>query len=144
MKRKTAIVFIVLANFIILAHAVVPHHHYHDDIYSHHDKGCCNSSILFSFGHNADDCSHDDSEREACKLQELLSKLVLNTKERENFVAALESDFQDYYIANLLLPNMDVMPQIYKVTYTPYGVALPQNGAVSSPSLRAPPSYQIG
>lgn len=140
MKRKTAIVFIILANFIILAHAVVPHHHHHEDIYFHHDKDCCNSFILFSLGHDADNCSHDDSEKETCKLQELLSKLVLNTKERENFVSALESDFQDYYIADLLLPTVGMIPQIYKVKYRPYYVALPQSRGISSPSLRAPPS----
>ena len=94
MKRTTAIIFLILANFIILAHAVVPHHHhYHDDIYyiHNHADDCCNSSIFFSLTHDSDDCSHDDSEKDFCKLQDLLSKLVLNTKERE--AADRKNDF---------------------------------------------------
>lgn len=139
MKRKAAILFIMFANFIILAHAVVPHHHHHEDIYSHHDTGCCNSSILFSLTHDDDDCSHDDSERETCKLQDLLSKLVLNTKERESFVAAVESDFQDYYIANLLLPDIDVVQEVSHTGYRQYNEHVPENHAVTCPLLRAPP-----
>ena len=139
MKRKAAILFIMLANFIILAHAVVPHHHHHEDIYSYHDTGCCNSSILFSLTHDDDDCSHDDSERETCKLQDLLSKLVLNTKERESFVAAVESDFQDYYIANLLLPDIDVVQEVSHTGYRQYNEHVPENHAATCPLLRAPP-----
>lgn len=139
MKRKAAILFIMLANFIILAHAVVPHHHHHEDIYSHHDTGCCNSSILFSLTHDDDDCSHDDSERETCKLQDLLSKLVLNTKERESFVAAVESDFQDYYIADLLLYDIDIVQVLAYTRYGQYNEHVPENHAVTCLSLRAPP-----
>ena len=138
MKRKMAILFIVLANFIILAHAVVPHHHHHEDIYFHHNtKDCCNSSVLFSFTHNDDDCSHNDSERETCKLQDLLSKLVLNTKEREAFITALEADFQDYYIAQLLMSDME--QEVEQHTYKPYIFYLPHSEVVALPLLRAPP-----
>lgn len=137
MKRKTAIVFIILANFIILAHAVVPHHHHHEDIYFHNDKDCCNSFILFSLGHDADDCSHDDSEKDFCKLQDLLSKLVLNTKEREAFITALEADFQDYYIAQLLMS--DIEQEVEQHTYKPYIFYLPHSEVVALPLLRAPP-----
>lgn len=138
MKRKMAILFIMLANFIILAHAVVPHHHHHEDIYFHHNAGgCCNSSVLFSFTHNDDDCSHNDSERETCKLQDLLSKLVLNTKEREAFITALEADFQDYYIAQLLMSDME--QEVEQHTYKPYIFYLPHSEVVALPLLRAPP-----
>ena len=140
MKRKMAILFIVLANFIILAHAVVPHHHHHEDIYFHHNAGgCCNSSVLFSFTHNDDDCSHNDSERETCKLQDLLSKLVLNTKERENFIAAVESDFQDYYIANLFLSDTDVLQEVTYTKYRQYNEHVPKSCVETCLSLRAPP-----
>ena len=140
MKRTAAIIFLILANFIILVHAVVPHHHhYHDDIYyiHNHADDCCNSSIFFSLTHDSDDCSHDDSEKDFCKLQDLLSKLVLNTKEREAFITALEADFQDYYIAQLLMSDME--QEVEQHTYKPYIFYLPHSEVVALPLLRAPP-----
>lgn len=139
MKRKAAIVFIVLANFIILAHAVIPHHHHYEDFYSCHDNDCCNSSIIFSFSHEDEDCSHGDSEREACKLQDLLSKLVLNTKERESFEAALESDFQDYYTADICFVDVVKALEVVHVRYRQYNGHVPEDRVISFPSLRAPP-----
>ena len=141
MKRTTAIIFLILANFIILVHAVVPHHHhYHQDIYSHHDSDCCSNSVLLSLAHGGDDCSHSDAEKDICKLQDLLSKLVLNTKERETFVAVSEYDYQNYYIASLLIPDVSTEPQICKVRYRTYSATLPQSRGVLSPDLRAPPA----
>lgn len=67
-KKKTALFFVLFANFILLAHAVIPHHH-------HEDEFCvfnvyCNSSdfsqsILDLDHHN--DHNHS-SDAECCDL----------------------------------------------------------------------------
>ena len=49
MKRNTAIVLVLLANIVLLAHAVIPHHH--------HDSALC-----FSTTHENTCCEHDHGD----------------------------------------------------------------------------------
>jgi len=59
-KRKTALAFILIANIILLAHAVIPHHHHHNN------EVCTESSTCQaeekSLGHS--DCEHNGSSKE--------------------------------------------------------------------------------
>lgn len=140
-KKTTAILFLILANIIILVHAVVPHHHHFgNEVFSHSSSDCCHEFSLLSLGCENDDCSTNDSENNTCRLQDLLSKLVLNTKERESVAHAVESDYQDYYIASWSLPNTALYLEAKAMMYNPYTFHLPSIQAFAEPSLRAPPS----
>jgi hypothetical protein len=141
-KKTTAILFLILANIIILVHAVVPHHHHFgNEVFSHSSADCCHHEFsLLSLGCENDDCSTNDSENNTCRLQDLLSKLVLNTKERESVAHAVESDYQDYYIASWSLPNTALYLEAKAMMYNPYTFHLPSIQAFAEPSLRAPPS----
>lgn len=67
MKRATALLFVVIANIIMLAHAVVPHHH-HNALIS---KACCHP--------------HEGESKENCVLQ---SSILLPSSfcKQENFL----------------------------------------------------------
>jgi len=68
-RRTTALGFMMLANIILLAHAVIPHHHHKDDI-------CIVNSLyqqekeLHNHFDAKDDCEHDgDSDYQICVLK---------------------------------------------------------------------------
>jgi len=82
-KRTTAIVFIILANILILAHAVVPHHHHNKQvclINSH----CINESFTDEHGANKDSHSHDGGNNsDDCVLKEPI--VVLSNQWKTDF-----------------------------------------------------------
>ena len=73
-RHIAAKMMMVMAGCIILLHCVVPHHD-HDD--------CCGGLVFENeltchHDHHNHDCDHPDG---CCKLQDLLSQLVISTKE---------------------------------------------------------------
>ena len=141
MKKTIAITFLLLANFIILVHAVVPHHHHYDENIFHHNSDCCETD-RFSLACEEESHNHnDDSQKDTCMLQDLLSKLVINTKEKESLAHVVESDIQNYYIADLFIVDSNIEQPMKETVseYKPYRLQLPSNEVLSSPSLRAPP-----
>lgn len=92
MCRTTAKIWITVACSIILLHAFVPHHH--------HD--CCGESGLVFENElvchcdcNHEDCHHHDGESRhpynTCRLQDLLSHLVLTHKDDESALLPTQS-----------------------------------------------------
>ena len=73
-RNFAAATMMAMACFIIVLHSVVPHHH--------HD--CCDGGLVFenelrcTHDHHNHDCDHHDG---CCKLQDLLSQLVISTKD---------------------------------------------------------------
>lgn len=154
MKNLVGKVMMCLACAIIMMHAVVPHHH--------HDAGC-GVGLVFEteIGCHCDDeqdvdgcathhrdacCHHDHGSKhpfDVCKLQELLSHLVLNTKDDKMLLAALlpvlSHDFQvDLFIpadSPLLLAQTEGCGWRCTVGEVP----LPNCPAASAVSRRGPP-----
>jgi hypothetical protein len=56
MKKTIGFLFLLLANFALLAHTVIPHHHHHEDI----DSIC----YLFSADDAHNNCHHDIGEHD--------------------------------------------------------------------------------
>ena len=79
-RNFAAATMMAMACFIIVLHSVVPHHH--------HD--CCDGGLVFenelrcTHDHHNHDCDHHDG---CCKLQDLLSQLVISTKDDKFFLA---------------------------------------------------------
>lgn len=101
---------ISLACVIILIHAVVPHHHHDFDnsvcfvLHSvhHHDSHVGGSD---SCDLNDGCCDDEKSPFELCKLQELLSCLVLSNREDDDFSLDHFSDFNLIVLCSLF--NLD-------------------------------------
>ena len=92
MKHLTAKIMITLACTIILVHAIVPHHH-HDCA---DERGFVFETEInchCSHQHHSHDCNnncndhHSDHPFDICRLADMLSHLVLNTKEDDNLIA---------------------------------------------------------
>ena len=148
MRHLTAKIMITLACAIILLHAIVPHHH--------HD---CAGLVGFVFEteinchcshqHHSHDCSHDCNEHHSdhpfdiCHLADMLSHLVLNTKEDDNLlVLIVKAEVHNLLLA--VLPTMDTAItasesglSAFADSGMPWSLPLPP--LAGGQSLRAPP-----
>lgn len=129
-----------LACAIIMLHAVVPHHH---------DDCCGGVECFFCTEHHHDHCDQhhhsgdSHSPLDCCKLQEMLSHLVLSTKEDEQLFATLLKIESHSFIllaqlASVELPSLAMLQEgsiCRPFLMTPLASA-PLAGASS---LRAPP-----
>ena len=137
MKHLTAKIMITLACAIILVHAIVPHHH-HDCA---EERGFVFETEInchCSHQHHPHDCNnncndhHSDHPFDICRLADMLSHLVLNTKEDDNLIAWVVK----VEVHNLLSAVMPTMG-------TPISTAESELSTLSSPdapwSLPLPP-----
>lgn len=146
MRHLSAKIAITLACAIILLHAVVPHHH--------HD---CTGEVGFIFeteinchcSHHHHDCTHDcdnhhsDHPFDICRLADMLSHLVLNSKEDEQMMTqVVKAEVHDLLLAILPTQNLAVcsvesgllVPNNANVPW-----ALPISPLSGGDSLRGPP-----
>lgn len=148
MRYIASVVMLVLANIIILVHAVVPHHH--------HD---CRGADGFVF-ENELTCSCDESECGEChetdchehhrhthhpfgncKLHDLLSKLVLNTKDEKFLSASLQLPVFDFSNAGFQQIKMSVPEtEVFVSKAVPANERIPDGTHCLSCALRAPPA----
>ena len=148
MKSLAAKIAILLASAIILLHAMVPHHH--------HD--CADEAgIVFetelnchcSHQHHSHDCNHDcddhhsDHPFDICRLADMLSHLVLNTKEDDNLLSmVVKAEVHNLFMA--VLPSMGKAIQateseLFILAYPDKPWSLPLPPLAGGHSLRAPP-----
>jgi len=71
-RKRTPIIFILLANIVLLVHAVVPHHHHHNS------NVCTESSTCQTDGksHEHSNCKHNDSSKghyDCCVLKQVVT-----------------------------------------------------------------------
>ena len=90
-RNYGAIAMIAVACSIILLHSVVPHH----------DHDCCGNGLVFEnelscrHDHHGHECGRHDHDSDhhdgSCKLQDLLSQLVISTKDDKFVVSSIQS-----------------------------------------------------
>lgn len=134
-KRILSITMISLSCLIILVHAFVPHHHHDSDgelgiVFE--DEVACHCDASCDLHHDHDGASHHPFD--ICKLQELLSHLVLTTKEDES-TWVVAADIELPMLLNIEVPVIDLGPTQTQTTQT----ELPPNPLLSFSALRAPP-----
>ena len=112
MKHLTAKIMITLACAIILVHAIVPHHH-HDCA---DERGFVFETEInchCSHQHHPHDCNnncndhHSDHPFDICRLADMLSHLVLNTKEDDNLIAWVVK-VEVHNILTAAIPSMGI------------------------------------
>ena len=137
MRNKTAFIFVLLANLVLLAHAVIPHHY--------HTK----SEIVFSLEcsqedeHNHDESflicheEHEEHETESCSIAQTL--LLPNNQFRvSDNTAELES--ADILFIALFVYNFSSQNNFADDSYiAEENIPIPTRFLISSQGLRAPP-----
>lgn len=138
----------ILACAIILLHATVPHHH-HDcadlagfvfetEINCH----CSHEHHADGRSHDCDD-HHSDHPFDICHLADMLSHLVLSTKEDDNlFAMVVKAEVHNLFLA--VLPTMDAAittpdSGLAKLANLDKPWSLPLPPLAGGHSLRAPP-----
>jgi len=127
--RKISLSFLMLANAILLAHAVIPHHHC--------DEMCIASTATAHHGHDCDLQSHKDIK--FCSLTIIYAKF-------DNEKTVSQSYHSDFHLAPFifaLLPNYS-LPQIENdaglpFRQKPYLLSYLTEYTSQSIGLRAPP-----
>ncbi|MBP5541731.1 MAG: hypothetical protein J6X88_08805 [Bacteroidales bacterium] len=148
MRHLTEKIMVSLACAIILTHAVVPHHH-HD---CGDEGGFVFETELACHCHHDDcpdgkDCGHSHHPFDMCKLAEMLSHLVLSTKDDEAaFALSLKADVHEIFdlFAQASLPaSSETALSSCCHLRRPSEAVLPVQPAVGGMSLRAPPSLAV-
>jgi hypothetical protein len=139
-RKKTALLFMLIANIILLAHAVIPHHH-------HHNNNVCTESSTCQTdckSHDHSDCKHNHSNKahyDCCVLKQVVT--VPANQIRPEFKCLVCSDdhinldtfhsvlFNSGY-NDLPIECRDVKWQNYKSSFKPQFTS-------SGFGLRAPP-----
>lgn len=139
-KRITVVAILMLANLILLAHAVVPHHHHNKLIcfkYSH----CTHDDLNDEHGTNQDGHRHDgENSHDDCVLKEPVG--VLANQWRSDFTLNSTTDRSGLDDYNDYLLDRSPEFQIHALSTVIYERVL--NGSYSSLvssslGLRAPP-----
>lgn len=140
-RKGTAIFFILLANFIMLAHAVVPHHHHKSQvcIESNH---CLSDSYAHNHNTSAHDHEHDGGAgTENCALKQAV---VISTNSVRQEFKCLDCDDnhpQLIHFQAILFSNkfISFIPKIGSNAQIPFITSSYLHSLQSSLGLRAPP-----
>lgn len=134
-KQILSIAMVSLSCLIILVHAFVPHHHHDCEEemgFVFENEMACHCDADCDHHHDHDGASHHPFD--ICKLQELLSHLVLTTKEDEStWVVAADIELPE--LLNIEVPVFDLVPRQTRTIRT----ELPPDPLLSFSALRAPP-----
>jgi hypothetical protein len=134
-RKTTALFFLLLANLVLLAHAVVPHHHHVSQIcvnYTH-----CASDSETSDNNHDHDCGNGSAN---CILKQLVV-LPSNQYKQECKILPVtdkhaEFDYVDAFLQNddlkLIAPLIVSIFELHEITHN-------SSFDLSSPGLRAPP-----
>lgn len=142
MKKAISISFILLANIVIFAHAVVPHHHHNRVFAAIVTVLDDDARILFNHSHNAES-HHHDTDSEDCAIYESVAGAVArlqkdNSQDHGTISFEFQPDLFVVDIANIwdadpFVKNLSVLP-------TPYMVGAGLDYYARALGLRAPPA----
>lgn len=141
MKKALALFLMIVANFILLAHAVIPHHH-HDEV------ACFTFPIEEHHGH---ECEHhdtgnkhdDDCDGDCCLLNDLLAIIPDGYKHDDLIFSILKDDHASSDIlvnVYLSIQSKPLNKAAKTMRYRPYLAKLLPSAAGHGIGLRAPPS----
>lgn len=134
-RKKTAILFILLANIILLAHAVVPHHHHYGGFYLVSENCQCTCKI-----HNHD---HDGNKcTENCVLKQV--DVIQANSTRHEFkclVCDINHTQAIHFLAVFLSNEFNLfVPEIVQKAQIPLKITTELSFISTSSGFRAPPA----
>ncbi len=138
-RKTTAYLFIILANIVLLGHAVIPHHH-HEQQLCIKNKYCQNDAKAHHHESSEKDHQHDGKNAPNCILKQLV---ILPSNQGRNECNCFttsedhEDDFQFILFTNNFESNYFVFSNVSsKIHFTPHYSAF----LIPSSGLRAPPT----
>ena len=141
-RKKTAFGFILLAGFLMMAHAVIPHHHHHRQVCFVHQH-CVNDVKAHTHNESEPDHQHDsNSNPNMCFLSEFVptsnnnSRICNSQQSDDNNSAGLQ------FILFVAFPGLQA--PVVKAN-SPFKDFTPLYSSIlySSTGLRAPPVSNV-
>ena len=139
LRKITAYIFILLANTVLLAHAVVPHHHHHEQVCI--DNTCCQENAK-DHEHNTpqDNHQHDgDNNSATCVLKQVVV-LPSNLGRQENACYYGYDNHSYDFISIVFLTGNDEFIPVFRIFDSVNDLASSYPSFLNtSLGLRAPP-----
>jgi len=139
-RKSTAYLLMILANIVLLAHAVVPHHHHHEQVCT--ESACCQEDVL-NHEHNLpeDNHRHDDSKNTGtCILKQAIALPSNLGKQELRYNAS--TDTPSYFFLFVLNVDASVTGCTEERTtaFAPVSIFSYTKYVTCSAGLRAPPT----
>ncbi|MFA6402741.1 MAG: DUF6769 family protein [Salinivirgaceae bacterium] len=137
-KRTTAFIFILFANIILLAHAVIPHH-YHQIKICVEATHCQDDGVTHEQGASGEEHEHDgDESSTSCILNQ--ATVLFTNQSKENFNSIHDTDRQQHFFT-LTSSNTcnELIPTISWNVSFPLVNTIHSSFVTASLCLRAPP-----
>lgn len=135
MKRSVSIIFLLLANVFLLAHAVVPHHHHDNmpvavlDLYGHHHDHHDHDSHHQDHDSHHHDASHHHDCPETCLISQAEAVAVVRHGDGSSLSAAMAVLTGGWESTLMEGEPVRFAPTVREAVLRPH----------CAPSLRAPP-----
>jgi len=139
-RKKTAIFFILLANIVLLAHAVIPHpHHHNSDVCT--ESSICQTDEKF---HERSDCTHDDCSKghyDCCVLKQVVTIPANQIKPEFKFLVCNDDHNNlDTFQSVLFTSGYSKLPiECFAVEWQNYKSSFNPQFVSTGFGLRAPP-----
>jgi hypothetical protein len=140
-RKRTAILFILLANIVLLVHAVVPHHH-HKSLVCVESNHCQSDNSAHNHSTAAHDHEHDGSAgTENCVLKQAVVIPVNSVKPEFRCLGCDDNHSPFVHLQAILFGNEfnSFVPKIISIAQIPLKTSSHSNFVSSSLGLRAPP-----
>ncbi|HBL77329.1 MAG: hypothetical protein A2W90_21840 [Bacteroidetes bacterium GWF2_42_66] len=136
-KKITAFVFIVLANFVLLVHAVIPHHHHQSHVCIENSHCQCDSE---THSHCNPEHEHDGNDSNDCLLKQVVALPSNQVKQECKCICTDHHSHPDHSSFVLFNTGAEVsIPIFYFDTSIPIIVFSYPSLVITTAGLRAPP-----
>lgn len=136
-KKLTAFSFILIANLVLLAHAVLPHHHHEQQVCI--ERTHCVEDVTIHSLNSTDNHQHDGSDSTTCVLKQAVIIPSSQTRFINNCDNCSDNHIHDYIIlSNLGYEHTQFVSEI--VTHIPEFPSFYTTFVTPTLGLRAPPT----
>jgi len=137
-KKLTAYSFVLIANLVFLAHAVLPHHH-HDQIVCIASAHCVGDQEAHIHNNSAQNHQHDGNKNSTgCILKQAVVILPSQVRFLNNCYNCSDNHNKDYFIhSNFEFEDLQTVS--VNVASVPEFDSILISFVTTSPGLRAPP-----
>lgn len=139
-KRTTAIIFLMLANIVLVAHAVVPHHHHNKQVCIERSH-CIHDGFTDEHSTNRNNHSHDgENNHDNCVLKEPVVVLSNEWKDDFKFNNTTDRSGLDDFQYNIQNSTTEILiPGPYTILFEHFNKCSYSSMVSASLGLRAPP-----
>lgn len=140
-KRTAAYAFLLLANILFLAHAVVPHHHHNGNNICLIKDHCSGDNLHHGHGDEGESHNHDgDDNSDNCVLKTPVALPTDLNKTDFHLTpnSSGDSDHDSLY-DNILNSSFLKLPVLAAFVFERSGTCFYRSQVSASPGLRAPP-----